>query len=298
MDNMQKNKLIVILGPTSSGKTALSITLAKKFNGEVVSADSRQVYKKMDIGTGKITKKEMRGIPHYLLDVISCKTRFSVGQYQKKAIVSINKISQKKKQPFLVGGSPFYIYSVIEGWQFPKMKANPNIRKELEKKSLEELQKILKKLDARRYKTIEIKNKRRLIRAIEIAQTLGRVPKLEKNPQFECLLLGIKREKEELSRLIHSRQIKQFKQGMIQEVANLKKEGVSWKRLDGFGLEYRWIARYLQNKISKKEMEEKLETNTNRFAKRQMTWFKKDDNIHWIKTQKQAERLVIDFLKT
>jgi len=292
---MQKNKLIVILGPTAAGKTALSIKLAKKFNGEVVSADSRQVYKKMDIGTGKVSQKEMDDVPHYLLDIVSPKTKFSVAQYQKKATLAVNKISQKKKQPFLVGGSAFYIYSIVDGYQFPEMKANPSMRKELEKKSLEELQKILKKLDPRRYKTVELKNKRRVIRAIEIAQTLGRVPKLNKNPQFECLLLGISRDKEELKRLIHKRQIKQFEQGMIKEVAHLKKSGVSWKRLDSFGLEYRWIARYLQNKISKEEMEKRLETDTIKFSKRQMTWFRKDKRIHWIKTKKQAEKIINKF---
>jgi len=295
---MSKEKLIVILGPTAAGKTSLSIKLAEKFTGEVVSADSRQVYKKMDIGTGKITKKEMRGIKHHLLDVVPPKTKFSVAQYQKKAIEAINKISKKGKLPLLVGGSPFYIYSVVEGWQFPKMKSNPPLRAQLEKKSLEELQKILKKLDIERYKTIETKNKRRLLRAIEIAKALGKVPKLKKNPQFDCLLLGIKHPTEKLAKLIHIRQINQFKQGMIKEVEALKKSGVSWKRLDDFGLEYRWIGRYLQGKISKEEMENKLEIDTIRFSKRQMTWFKRNKKILWIEDQKQAEKLIKEFLNT
>jgi len=293
---MSKNKLIVILGPTASGKTSLSIKLAKKFNGEVVSADSRQVYKKMNIGTGKVTKKEMQNIPHHLLDVISTKTKFSVAQYQKKAIASINKISKKGKLPFLVGGSPFYIYSVVDGWQFPEMKANPVLRKKLEKKPLEELQKMLKKLDAKRYSTIETKNKRRLVRAIEIAKALGSVPVLKQNPQFDCLLLGIKHSTKKTAELIHKRQIQMFKQGMVTEVNSLKKSGVSWKRLDDFGLEYRWIARYLQNKISKQEMEEKLEIDTIRFSKRQMTWFKRNKKILWIENQKQTEQAIKDFL--
>lgn len=293
---MQKNKLVVILGQTAVGKTALSIVLAKKFNGEVVSADSRQVYKGMDIGTGKVTKNEMQGIPHHLLDVSNPKTKFSVAQYQKKAIAAINKISKKEGLAFLVGGSPFYIYSVVEGWQFPDIKNNPKLRKELEKKSLQSLQTMLKKLDPKRYRTVELKNKRRVIRAVEIAKTLGSVPKLNLNPQFDCLLLGIKKDKEELAKLVHKRQQQQFKQGMIKEVENLKKSGVSWKRLDSFGLEYRWISRYLQNKINKQEMEQRLETDTIKFSKRQMTWFSKDKNIHWIKTQKQACQLVKEFL--
>ena len=143
-------KLIVILGPTASGKTALSIKLAKNFNGEIVSADSRQVYKGMNIGTGKVTKKEMQGIKHYLLDVASPKRRFSVAQYQRLALEAINKILKKNKVPFLVGGSPFYIYSVVEKWIFPKLKPDQKLRKELEKKSAKELFQILKKLDSKR----------------------------------------------------------------------------------------------------------------------------------------------------
>ena len=142
---MPKQKLIVILGPTASGKTGLSIKLAKKFNGEIISADSRQVYKGMNIGTGKITKKEMKGIPHYLLDVASPSRKFSVAQYQKLALKNIDKISKKSKIPFLVGGSPFYIYSVLEAWTFPKLNPDWNLRKKLEKKSCEELFKTLKK---------------------------------------------------------------------------------------------------------------------------------------------------------
>jgi len=287
---------VVILGPTAAGKTSLSIKLAKKFNGEVVSADSRQVYKGMDIGTGKVTKKEMQSIPHHLLDVVSPKTKFSVAQYQIKAIEAIDKISQKKKLPFLVGGSPFYIYSVVEGWQFPEMKSNPRLRQQLEKKSLQELQEMLKKLDSKRYKTIEIQNKRRLVRAIEIAKTLGSVPKLNKNPQFDCLILGVKRDKQELAELIHERLLERLSVGMIKEVENIKKSGVSYKRLDSFGLEYRWIARYLQNKISKQEMIEKLQTDIIKFSKRQMTWFKKDKKILWIENQRQAEKLIRNFL--
>ena len=295
---MSKSKLIVILGHTAAGKTSLSIKLAKKFTGEVISADSRQVYKKMDIGTGKITKKEMCGIPHYLLDVVSAKTKFSVAQYQNKAIKAINEISKKGNAPFLVGGSPFYIYSVVEGWQFPEMKSNPILRNQLGEKSLGELQKMLKKLDVERYKTIETKNKRRLVRAIEIAETLGKVPKLKKSPQFDCLLLGIKHSPEKLAQLIHTRQIKQFEQGMIKEITTLQKSGVSWKRLDDFGLEYRWVGRYLQGKISKEEMENKLEIDTIRFSKRQMTWFKRNKKILWIENQKQAEKLIKKFLNS
>ncbi|PIR90370.1 tRNA (adenosine(37)-N6)-dimethylallyltransferase MiaA [bacterium (Candidatus Gribaldobacteria) CG07_land_8_20_14_0_80_33_18] len=290
-------KLIVILGPTTSGKSELGVKLAKKFNGEIVSADSRQVYKGMNLGTGKITKKEMIGIPHHLLDVVSPKRRFSAAQYQKLAIKAINRILKKKKIPFLVGGSPFYIYSIVEGWQFPKLKPNWKLRKKLEKKSVKELFEILKKLDSERAKTIEKNNKRRLIRAIEIAKKIGKVPKLIKKPQFKCLILGIKKPKEELKKLIEKRLLKRIKKGLINEVKKLKKQGISWKRLESFGLEYKWIAYYLQKKLSYQEMILKLQKDIEHFAKRQMTWFKKDKRIYWVKNKKEAEKLTKDFLK-
>jgi len=289
-------KLVVILGPTASGKTDLSIKLAKKFNGEVVSADSRQVYKGMDIGTGKVTKKEMEGISHYLLDVVSPKSYFTVAQYQKLAQKAINKILGNGKIPFLVGGSPFYIYSIVEGWQFPKLKPDWKLRKDLEKKSSSELFKILKKLDKERVKNIDKSNKRRLIRAIEIAKKLGKVPKIKKSPQYNCLLIGIKKELEVLKNLIEKRLLKRFRQGIIKEVEILHKNNVSWKRLEEFGLEYKWIARFLQKKINYEEMLERLQKDIEHFAKRQMTWFKKDKRIKWVKNYQEAEKLIKNFL--
>ncbi len=293
---MSKQKLIVILGPTASGKTDLSLKLAKRFNGEIISADSRQIYKGMDIGTGKITKKEMKGIPHYLLDIASPKRKFSVAQYQKLALEVIDKILKKKRIPFLVGGSPFYIYSVVEGWIFPKLKPDWGLRKKLEKKSSQELFDILKKKDPRRAKKIEKKNKRRLIRAIEVVKKLGKVPLLKKNTQFKYLLIGIKKSKEELEDLIRKRLLKRFRQGMVKEIEKLKKGGLSWKRLEDFGLEYRWISRYLEGKINYQEMVEKLQRDTERFAKRQIIWFKKDKRIKWVKNHQEAEELIINFL--
>jgi len=292
-----KPKLIVILGPTASGKSALAIKLAKKFKGEIVSADSRQVYRGMDLGTGKVTKKEQKLVPHYLLDVASPKRRFTVLQYQKLAIKTIQKISKQKKLPFLVGGSPFYLYSVIEGWVFPEVKPDWKLRKKLEKKSCLKLFLILKKLDPSRAKTIEKKNKRRLIRAIEIAKKLGKVKALKKCPKFDCLLIGIKKSKKELKDLIQKRLKKRLKQGMVAEVKRLKKEGLSYQRLESFGLEYKWVAKFLKKEISFKEMFEFCKKDIEHFAKRQMSWFKKDKRIHWIKNYSQAEKLIKNFLK-
>ena len=173
------NKLIVILGPTSSGKTDLSVKLAKKFKGEVVSADSRQVYKGMDVGSGKVTKKEMAGIPHYLLDVASTRQRFSVAQYQKLAMKAIKKIQTNNKIPFVVGGTGFYIQSITDGVVVPEVKPDWRLREKLEKMTVVEMFEKLKKLDPKRAESIDQKNPRRLVRALEIVLKTGKaVPSL------------------------------------------------------------------------------------------------------------------------
>jgi len=295
----QKPKIIVILGPTASGKSELAIKIAKKFNGEIISADSRQVYKGMDIGTAKVTKKEMQGIPHYLLDVASPKRRFTVVQYRKLALKAINKIFKKGKVPILCGGTGFYVQAVVDGIIIPEVPPDWKLRKKLGKKSSKELYQILKKLDPKRAKTIEKGNPRRLIRAIEIATKIGRVPILKKEPlPYPVLMLGIKKEKKELSSLIKKRLLKRLKQGMVEEIKKLRKLGVSWGRLGEFGLEYRYVAQYLQKKLKYNEMIERIQKETEHFAKRQMTWFKREKRIKWVKNYQKAEKLVKDFLKS
>jgi len=292
------NKLIAIVGPNASGKTGLSIKLAKKFNGEIVSADSRQIYKGMDIGTGKITKKEMQGIPHYLLDIASPKSRFTVSQYQKLALKAIKKIQKKIKIPFLVGGTGFYIQSVVDGIVIPEVKPDWKLRKKLEQKSAEELFSELKKLDPKRAEDIDRYNKRRLIRALEIIiKTKKPVPPIKKASKFDVLIIGVKKDFKKLKKLIEERLQKRLKQGMIAEVQKLKRSGVSWKRLEEFGLEYKYIALYLQKKLSYQEMVEKLQKEIEHYAKRQMTWFKRDKRIKWIENYTEAEKDVKKFCR-
>ncbi|MBU2634909.1 hypothetical protein KJ841_00335, partial [Patescibacteria group bacterium] len=188
----------------------------------------------------------------------------------------------------------FYIQAVVDGIIIPEVKPDWKLRKELEKKSIQELFKMLKKLDKRRAKTIESKNKRRLIRALEIViKTKKPVPLLKKKPpQFEVLMLGVKKDSDELKEQIRKRLLKRLKQGMLAEVKRLKKSGLSWKRLEEFGLEYKYIALYLQKKITKKEMIDRIQKESEHFAKRQMTWFNRDKRIKWIKDYKEAEKLV------
>jgi tRNA dimethylallyltransferase len=270
------NKIIVVCGPTATGKSDYAVTLAKQINGEIISADSRQVYRGLDIGSGKITKREMKGVPHHLLDVADPKRVFSVAQFQKKAATIIKDIVKRGKTPIICGGTGFYIDAVVYNSTFPEVKPNAQLRKKLEKETVETLAKQLKKLDPRRYKTIELKNKVRLIRAIEIATALGKVPKLVRKPQYDVEWIYLDFPDDVLKKRIHDRLLKRMKQGMVKEVQNLhEKHNVSWKRLESFGLEYRYLSFYLQKKVSKHEMLQQLESEIWRFAKRQRTWFKK-----------------------
>lgn len=301
---MQKPKIIVILGQTATGKSDFAVEVAKKINGKIISADSRQVYKGMDLGTGKVTKKEMEGIPHFMLDIVSPKNKtFSVSQFQKMANKKIKEILDKKNIPIVCGGTGYYIDSLINSLPFPEVLPNKKLRKELEAKDTTELFEILKKIDKDRAKNIDKKNRVRLIRAIEIAKELGKVPKLKKiKKEYETIKIGLTFPDKELKGRIYERLIKRIKKGMIKEVEKLHESGVSWKKLESFGLEYRYVSFYLQKKMTKEEMIEKLFSAIWHFAKRQKTWFKRDKEIIWINPSKKrdidmAKNKINDFLK-
>lgn len=293
-----KLKVIVVLGQTASGKSELAVKIAKQFNGEIISADSRQVYKGLDIGSGKITKKEMHGIKHYLLDVANPKRVFTVSQYQKLAKKAIQKILKKGKMPIICGGTGLYIDALIYNYYLPEVSPQPKLRKRLEKRTTEELFKKLKKLDSRRAKNIDKNNRRRLIRALEIVLTTGKpIASFQKTSLYDVLSIGIKKSPEELKELIKKRLLRRLKQGMIKEVKNLhKKQKISWKRLDGLGLEYRYVSHYLRGTLSKQEMIESIEKESWQYTKRQTTWFKRDKDIHWISGENEAIKIIRDFL--
>jgi tRNA dimethylallyltransferase len=276
-------KIIVVVGPTASGKSALAVAIAKKVGGEVVSADSRQVYRGMDIGTGKITKREMRGVPHHLLDVVSPRTRFSAERFQKKARKAFEIIWKKGKIPVLCGGTGFYIDAVIFGTKFPEVPPDESLRKKLKKLPPRKLFAMLQRIDSERAETIDPKNPHRLIRAIEIASALGKVPLVRKDPvPADIEWIGIRPDMEELKKKISVRLLKRIRGGMVNEIRKLHDSGVSWKRLESFGLEYKWGALYVQKKISKSDFIENLYADIVKYAKRQITWFKRNKEIQWI----------------
>jgi len=290
------NKLIVILGPTSAGKTKLAVKLAKLFNGEIVSADSRQVYQGLDIGTGK-DKKEYGRVKYHLIDVVSPKKRFSLADYQKLAYLAIDDILQRGKVPFLVGGTGLYIQAIVDGYQLDDVKPDAALRKKLEQKTLAELQILAKKYKVDLNQS-DFNNKRRLIRKLEVHLNSAEHSPLTNKPKYDCLLLGLALPKIELEKKIDQR-LKQrlAKEGLIEEVKKLNKNGLSWKKLDEFGLEYRFIAQYLQSKLTYEQMTAKLAIAIYQFAKRQMTWFKRDKRIIWLAKSEQGKNLIKKFLK-
>lgn len=300
MNGNAKKNLIVILGPTASGKSDLAVEIARMFDGEVVSADSRQVYKGLDLGTGKITKKEMRGVPHHLLDVANAKTRFFLPEYQNLATHAIEDIQKRGKIPILCGGTGFYIQSIVDGIVVPEVPPNEKLRKALSKKSAGELFFMLNKLDPKRVATIDAKNPVRLMRAIEIARALGSVPKLSSQPPtYNILQIGLEVDREELKEKITKRLAKRLRLGMVAEVVHLHEKGLSWKRMRELGLDYRALADLITKKTTPKEFNETMIKESMDYAKRQMVWFKRDKKIRWFKLDEKEKivREVRKFLK-
>lgn len=267
---MRIPKVIVIVGQTATGKSTLAVKIAKKINGEIISADSRQVYKNLDIGTGKITKKEMRGIPHHLLSIANPKKQFTVAEFQKLADKKIEDILVRGKVPIICGGTGFYIDAVTKGLILPQVPPNKKLRKILENKLTTELITELKKLDPSRTKSIDTRNRVRIIRAIEIAKALGKVPEItEATPPYRFIKIGLYLPIPLLKKKIEKRVRGMFDNGLLNEIKKLKKSGVSTKRLRELGFEYN------------NPTYEKVMTGTLKYAKRQMTWFKRDKEIKW-----------------
>src|SRR5205085_6096513 len=235
--------LIVVLGPTASGKSTLGIVLAQRFSGEIVSADSRQVYRGMDIGTAKVTREEQALAPHHLLDVADPREVYSVAQFQQQATAAINDILARGKQPFLVGGSPHYIYAVVDPLDIPRVPPQPELRRELEARPLSELVAQLEELDPQSAAIIDRKNARRVIRALEVCLVSGKPFSEQRGaaaPLYRSLLLGTDWPRDVLYARIDARVDERMRSGMVQEVRGLLDVGVSFERLEALGLEYRF----------------------------------------------------------
>lgn len=295
-------KLVVVLGPTASGKSGLGIALAQRFNGEIVSADSRQVYRGLDIGTAKVTPEEQALVPHHLLDVADPREVYTVAQFQRAANAAIDDILERGRQPFLVGGSPHYIQAVVDNLQIPRIEPQPELRAQLEARPLSELLAQLEELDPQSAATIDRNNPRRVIRALEVCLVSGKPFSQQRRvaePLYQSLLLGIEWPREVLYRRIDARVDERMRQGMVQEVQELLDKQVSYERLEALGLEYRYISQLLRGEFeSEAEMVEKLKYAIHDFTRRQLTWFRRDKRIVWVAggDWKRAEEVVGEFL--
>jgi len=307
-------KVVVVLGETATGKSDLAVKLARKFGGEIISADSRQIYRGLDIGSGKIKKNEMKGVRHYLLDIADPrKKRYTAADFASAAKSAAATILSRGKLPIVCGGTGFYIENFLRDGGLPDVPPNDKLRAKLKKLGAEVLFAKLRRLDPIRAKNIDPRNKVRVIRAIEIATALGYVPKQKTKINYRTLSIGLTLPPEKIREKIHARLMKRMQgDALVKEVRRLHEEGVCYRRLYDFGLEYRYVALYIQKKLSREKMLSELEKEIYRYAKRQMTWFKRDtrldsrgrsvdarrENVKWFspKENKRIEKLVKTFI--
>lgn len=291
------SKLVAIVGPTGIGKTGIAIHLAQKFNGEIVNADSRQVYRYMDIGTAKPTKEELALVPHHLIDIVNPDDDFSLATYQRLAYDTIADIHQRGKLPFLVGGSGLYVWAVVEGWVIPRIAPDTDFRRSLEQKAeagkASELYQELARVDPAAAEKIDPRNIRRVIRALEVnVQADGSFSRLQKKvpPPFDTLVIGLSAERAQLYRRVDKRVDEMIRSGFIDEVKRLMQMGYSLALPSMSSIGYREIGGYLQGEMTLEEAIYKIKTGTHRFIRHQYGWFRlKDMRIRWFKAGGEVE---------
>ncbi len=317
MLSKKNSRVVVILGPTSSGKSDLAVKLAQKFNGEIISVDSRQIFKDMDLGTGKVEGKwkniknekvfVYKNIPHHLIDFVDPGQDYNISHFKKDCEKKILEISEKGKIPILCGGTGFWIQAVVDDVVLPKVEPDFKLRKNLQEKKPSELFEILKNLDPVRASTIDQKNTPRLIRAIEIAKNLEKVPVIKirrdsssrkiKNNLVEFLQIGISIDRDKLTEKIKTRLEKRIETGMIEEILDLyKKYNLSPEKIQNFGIAYSLIPLYQEKKITKQELFDQIVQAEKNYAKRQLTWFKKDPRIFWSNDWEEIENEIKKFI--
>ena len=302
----EKPKVIVICGPTASGKTALSIELAKKINGEIVSADSMQIYKDMNIGTAKPDEEEKQGIKHYLMDYVSPEQRYSVAQFKIDAINAIEKIIAKGKTPIIVGGTGLYIDSLIYGIEYNKIEIDEEYRKELEKIIEEQGLKILyekaNEIDSEAMKKISVNDKKRIMRVLEIYKATGKTKTQQEEEskkngvQYNYIVFTLNMDREKLYAKINRRVDIMIEKGLIEEVKELEKK---YKKFPTAmqGLGYKEVIDYIEGKYTKEEMIEKIKMESRRYAKRQLTWFRKNKEAIWLNALETKENNIQQILE-
>ncbi len=296
---MEKLPIIVIVGPTASGKSTLAIELAREIGAEIISADSRQVYRGMDIGTGKVTREEQRQVRHHLIDIANPKVEYNVSHFLADVTKAIADIEARGKRVIICGGTTFWIEALMLGLPLPKVVPDPVFREKWGKKDAGELYGYLKRLDPERAKTIDKANKVRLLRAIEIAKTLGSVPIIDRSvlPDLSgYTVLGLNPPVEELNKKIRERLMARMKAGMLDEAIRLNRAGLSYERMESFGLEYRALVQFLQKNITDAELYTNLPYDIIHYAKRQRSSLRRLEKqgvkIHWIKDTAEALRAI------
>ena len=304
---MQKNKVIVICGPTASGKTALSVELAKKINGEIVSCDSMQIYKDMNIGTAKPTIEEMQGIKHYLIDYVSPQERYSVAEYKKDAKNAIKEIINKGKMPIIVGGTGLYLDSLIYEIEYQEIPLDEEYRQkleeEVEQEGLETLYEKAKKIDPKAIEKISHTDKKRILRILEIYHATGKtkteqeIESRKKETEYDYKIYALDWDREKLYERINQRVDIMIEQGLIEEVKGIiNKYNKFPTAMQGLG--YKEVVSYLEGNMTKEEMIEKIKMETRRYAKRQLTWFRRYKQIMWLNAEEDKEKNIQIILDT
>jgi tRNA dimethylallyltransferase len=302
--------LVAIVGPTGVGKSRLALHLTAIFHGEIVSADSRQVYRYMDIGTAKPSPQELSQVPHHLIDIINPDEDFSLAQYQELAYQTINDIQQRERLPFLVGGSGLYVRAVLEGWQIPRVSPDPEFRYNIEKRAgergIDGLYEELVRVDPEAASKIDSRNVRRVIRALEV-YTKTKKPfsylGQKKAPSFNAIVIGLTAERAELYRMVDRRVDEMIERGLVEEVENLLKMGYHLNLPAMSGIGYRQIGEFLKGEMTLEDVRQNIKTETHRFIRHQYAWFRlKDEKIHWFDITRQAhseiEELIVRFDKS